>query len=500
MKILSAPQIREWDQFTINNEPISSIDLMERASAACAGWITQHVPHNKKLIFFCGSGNNGGDGLAIARLLLKERGNIAVYTLHAGTRSIDCEINLRRLMEMQALVHDIESAESFPEIDPDDVVLEALFGTGLSKPLGGIAQMLVQYINASMATVVSIDMPAGLFADVSSKESTVIKATHTLSFQCPKLAFMMKENGEYIGDVTILDIGLHKTYCEQSITGTFTIDQESILSFFKPRTAFAHKYSFGHALLYAGSNRMMGAAILSAESCLRSGAGLVTVHTDTASSAIIQTALPEAIADPENNFEITSTKKAAIGLGPGLAINKENSDLLKKILTVWEGPLVIDASGLTLLQPLLELLPMKKGVPAVLTPHTGEFEKLFAASANDFEQMKWALQKAAEYNCYIALKGHHTLTACPDGEAWFNTTGNSGMATAGSGDVLTGIITGLMAQGYSPKNACMLGVYLHGAAGDLAAANLSLEAMIAGDITKHLGSAIKELYKIKSIP
>lgn len=500
MKIFSAAQIREWDQFTISHEPISSIDLMERAAANCANWITQHIPHNKKLIFFCGNGNNGGDGLAIARLLLKKRGNIAVHVLKTGSRSIDCEINLHRLMEMQALVHTIEAADNFPEIDEDDIVIEALFGTGLSKPLEGIAQMLVQYINESAAIVISIDMPAGLFADSSSRGFTVIKATHTLSFQCPKLAFMMTENGEYTGDVTILDIGLHRKYSDDSITDIFTTGKEFIQSAFKPRKAFSHKYSYGHALLYAGSSTMMGAAVLSAESCLRSGTGLVTVHTAPALMPIIQTALPEAIASAENEFELISKKKAAIGFGPGLEITEANTDLLKKILTGWDGPAVVDASGLTLLQPLLELLPNKKGQPAILTPHCGEFEKLFGKQNNDFKQMELALQKAALLNCYIVLKGHHTLIACPDGEAWFNTTGNSGMSAAGSGDVLTGIITGLLAQGYTPKNASLLGVYLHGLAGDLAAAALSKEAMIAGDITQQLGNAFKELYKIKNIP
>jgi len=331
MKIFSAHQIREWDQFTISNEPILSLDLMERASARSAAWITQHIPLNKKLIFFCGNGNNGGDGLAIARLLLKERGQIIVYLLKSGTRSIDCEINLRRLSEAQVQVHEIETADNFPEIDEDDIVIEALFGTGLSKPLDGIAQILVQYINETVATVISIDMPAGLFADISSRGCTVIKATHTLSFQCPKLALMMTENAEYIGDVAILDIGLHKKYKDDNTTDLFTIDQEMIGSLFKPRKTFSHKYSYGHALLYAGSTTMMGAAILCAASCIRSGAGLVTVHSDNALMPILQSALPEAIASAETNFESISKKKAAIGFGPGLAINNTGTDLLKKI-------------------------------------------------------------------------------------------------------------------------------------------------------------------------
>lgn len=500
MKIFAAAQIKEWDQFTISHEPIQSIDLMERAAASCTTWIQQQIPPAKKLIFFCGNGNNGGDGLAIARLLLKERGHIAVYVFANGKRSMDCEVNLHRLTATQTVVHEIATADNFPEIDEDDVVIEALFGTGLSKPLEGIAQMLVQYINQSEAPVISIDVPAGLFTDISSKNNSIIKATHTLSFQCPKLAFMMAENGAFTGDVSILDIGLQKKYSDSAVTDTYSIDKACIQNIFKPRKAFTHKYNYGHGLLYAGSPTMMGAAILCAESCLRSGAGLVTVHTETPQLPIIQTALPEAMASPENDFTVLSKKKAAIGFGPGIAINSTNAGLLKGILTDWDGPLVIDASGLALLQPIQDMLPQKRGVSAILTPHAGEFEKLFGKTGNDFEQMEAALQKAAALNCYIVLKGHHTLVACPDGEAWFNTTGNSGMATAGSGDVLTGIITGLHCQGYRAKEACLLGVYLHGLAGDLAATALSQEAMIAGDITRQLGNAFKELYKLKSIP
>lgn len=494
MKIFSAPQIKEWDKATISNEPVNPIDLMERASATCAEWIIQHTDHTKKLIFFCGNGNNGGDGLAIARLLLKERGNIAVYVFKTDKRSTDCEINLHRLMETQLVIHEVEMADNFPEIDKDDIVIEALFGTGLHKPLEGIAQMLVQYINQSEARVISIDVPGGLFTDISSRENTVVKANQTLSFQCPKLAFMMTENAEYIGEVTILDIGLDKNYYNDTATDTYTVDGNIIRPIFKPRQAFTHKYSYGHALLYAGSNNMMGAAILAAKSCLRSGAGLVTVHTAPALMPVLQTALPEAIASAENDLSMLTKKKAAIGFGPGLAINDSNAGLLKILLTEWNGPMIIDASGLSLLQSFTELLPAKKGNAVILTPHSGEFERLFGKRNNDFEQMELALEKAAHLNCYIVLKGHHTLVACPGGEAWFNTTGNSGMATAGSGDVLTGIITGLLAQGYTEEQACLLGVYLHGLAGDLAAQALSEEAMIAGDITEQLGNAFRRLY------
>lgn len=495
MKIFSAAQIKEWDRFTISNKPISSLDLMERAAAKCADWVLQNIPHNKKIIIICGSGNNGGDGLAIARMLLKKRGDVAVYILKAGKRSNDCNTNLQRLIEMGVSINEIETTESFPAANTGDVIIEAMFGTGLNKPLQGIAQLLAQYINQKKAvTVISIDMPAGLYADKCSKGNTITKAAHTLSFQCNKLAFMMAENSEYTGNIAILDIGLDNDFYNDTASNVNTIDKDLLLSFFKARKQFAHKYSFGHALLFAGSQNMMGAAILAAESCLRSGAGLVTVHIAEPLMPVIQTALPEAIASAEDNFETLAKKKAAIGIGPGLAINETNTKLLGQIITEWAGATVIDASALSMLQPFTSLLAKRKEHPAILTPHTGEFEKLFGQCKNDFERMDTALQKAAQLNCYVVLKGRHTLIACPNGEAWFNTTGNNGMATAGSGDVLTGILTGLLAQGYTEKEACLLGVYLHGLAGNFAAASLSPEAMIAGDITNNLGNAFKTFY------
>ncbi|MES2848185.1 MAG: NAD(P)H-hydrate dehydratase [Bacteroidota bacterium] len=493
MKIFSSAQIREWDQATISNEPVTSIDLMERAATKCAKWINNNIEENKQLIFFCGSGNNGGDGLAIARMLASGKRNIQVYVLKGTRLSADCEINLQRLQKTNVDINEIALTDTFPEIDEDDIVIDALFGTGLNKPLESTAQLLVQYINQCEARVISIDIPSGMFADVSSQGNTIIKATHTLSFQGHKLAFMFAENGEYTGSVSVLDIGLNKQYYEDTSTDIFTIDAALAISVFKPRKDFTHKYSFGHSLLYAGRKNMMGAAILCAESCLRSGAGLVTVHVKEEWMPIMQTALPEAICSAENNTEALWKKKAAIGIGPGLEITESNAALLKQLVTGWDGQFLIDASALSLLEPYVDLISKRKQ-PAVLTPHTGEFEKLFGESNNDFNRMELALQKAAHLNCYIILKGHHSLIACPDGDCFFNTTGNSGMATAGSGDVLTGIITGLLSQGYNTKQACLLGVYLHGLAGDFAAETFSKEAMIAGDIVKQLGAGFKTLY------
>ena len=493
MKIFSAPQIKEWDNYTIAHEPVKSIDLMERAANACYKWIQDHCNLKSNFIIVCGNGNNGGDGLAIARMMQQAKLQTTVYILQGDKRSEDCAINFNRLKALQFVMNKIADENDFPLLSQGSIVIDALFGTGLNKPLQGLAAQLVRHINQSAAKIISIDLPSGLFSNTSSLENTCINATHTLSFQCNKLAFMMQENEIHTGEISILDIGLRPDFCKNNKTAFATIDDELIRSIYRPRKQSGHKYTYGHALLYAGSKNMMGAALLSAKACLRSGAGLVTVHTPEERMPIIQTALPEAISSDENDFEIISKKKAAIGIGPGSEVNETNSSLLKKIITEWNGPLVIDASALQMLIPLTDLLSGRKINPAIITPHTGEFEKLFGKTNNDFERTTLVIEKAATLNCYIILKSHHTLVACPDGSAWFNTTGNSGMATAGSGDVLTGILTGLSAQGYTQKEACLMGVYLHGLAGDIAAAKLSEEAMIAGDITAQLGEAFKAI-------
>ncbi len=494
MKIFTADQIRQWDQYTIQHEPIASIELMERAAAACTDWILQHCDYNKAFHIFCGNGNNGGDGLAIARMLFNAQINTSVYILKPGKRSSDCTVNYKRLVDENNSVIEIENEKDFPLIKEDDIIVDALFGTGLNKPLEGLTAALVNHVNSSGASIISIDVPSGLYADESSAGNTVINAKTTLSFQCYKKAFMMAENADHTGNIHILDISLDKNYYQQTASDFSVIDEQQVQSIYKPRKKFAHKYNFGHALLFAGSTNMMGAAVLCAEACLRSGAGLVTVHCKPGTGYVIQTALPEAIVSTEINLEKITHKKAAIGIGPGLEINEENSELLRNILNNTQQLLVIDASALSLLTTYLPLLK-SRNVPAILTPHTGEFEKLFGKSANDFDRVNLAIKKACDHNCYIVLKGHHTLIACPGGKAWFNNTGNSGMATAGSGDVLTGIITGLLAQGYTQEQACILGVYLHGCAGDFAATRHSAEAMIAGDITSHIGTVYLTLNK-----
>ncbi len=495
MKIFTAEQVRAWDQFTITHEPISSIELMERAATACTDWLLRQYPEQASYTIYCGKGNNGGDGLAIARLLLEKGLTVTIYILEFGYRGTDdFQQNLSRLhVYPQGHILFIQKAEHIHPPDPGQIIIDALFGSGLNRAIDGLTATLVQFINQSGLPVISIDIPSGLFTDHSSSGNLTILADHTLTFQAFKPAFLVSENQAATGQVHVLDIGLHRQYLEETPTTFELLDDTLIHSVYKERARFAHKGNFGHALLLAGSLGKMGAAILAAKACLRSGVGLLTVQVPATGIAILQATVPEAMAIPDAQPEyISSTgsleKYNALGIGPGIGQSPETADCLKSVLTRFRKPLVIDADALNILaaHPSMQSL-----IPAgsILTPHFKEFERLAGPSANDFERIEKVRTKAAELHVIIVLKGHHTLVATPGGQCYFNSTGNPGMATGGSGDVLTGILTGLLAQGYAALEAAILGVYLHGLAGDLAAKENSMEALIAGDLINYLGKA-----------
>ncbi len=510
MKILTAQQIRDWDEYTILHEPITSIELMERAARKCFDWLDVHGYFVHPFVLFCGKGNNGGDGLALARMLVENNCSINVYILEFGHKGTDdFQTNLARLHNyIDGAIHYIQGENNFHELPPDAIIVDALFGSGLTRPLEGITAKLTDHINRTGCEIISIDIPSGLSVDQSSKArlpdgqgnaqrpaDTIVKANHTLSFQSYKPALLVAENSDYIGEVHILDIGLHPDYLQTIETNFELIDEKLIRSIYKPRNRFSHKGNFGHALIAAGSYGKMGAAALSAKACLRSGVGLLTCHIPKCGYEMLQTTVPEAMVMTDFNssfitkIEEDVSKYDAIGIGPGMGTANETRNFLKEIFSTYKKPMVIDADA-------LNCMAMEKNMPtpppgSILTPHPKEFERLFGESKNDFERMEKALLNAKLFNCIIVLKGHHSFIATPDGRGYFNNTGNAGMATAGSGDVLTGIITGLLAQGYSSEHAAILGVYLHGLAGDIAAEKFSKEAMIAGDIVECLGEAFK---------
>lgn len=473
---------------------------MERASGRCFQWISSQPWQDRHHKIFCGKGNNGGDGLAIARMLVQSGYKVSIYILEFGKPgSPDFQTNLQRLHELPvADLHYIQSEDLFPELDVTDVLIDALFGTGLNKPLEGLTTELVDYINQSNATVVAVDLPSGLFADQSSKGNAVIKATYTLSFQTYKFALLVQENAPFIGETLILDIGLHQGYLAENQFRCHFVGPAQVKSIFRPRNRFANKGNFGHSLLIGGSYGKMGAAVLATKACIHSGAGLTTAYTPACGYVIMQTTVPEAmiITDPSEDYLSTLPdeieKYSIIGIGPGIGTHNTTKNLVSFIIRRYQKPMVIDADGLNCLareKALFQHLPSH----SILTPHPKEFDRLFGEHQSDFERINTARQQAVALNCILIVKGHHTLIASPDDLLYFNSTGNAGLAKGGSGDVLTGIITALAAQGYDPTNAAVLGVYLHGLAGDLAAQALSQEAMTPTDIITFLSQGFQQL-------
>jgi ADP-dependent NAD(P)H-hydrate dehydratase / NAD(P)H-hydrate epimerase len=501
MEIFTAEQVRDWDAYTMQREPITSIDLMERAAESCLSWLENNGYLGRSFSIYCGKGNNGGDGLALARMLSGLDSPVTVYILefgHIGTD--DFQVNLARLHQTSVEVRFVQGEEHFNLIPPGDILIDALLGSGLNRKLEGITALLVEHINESGNEILSIDIPSGLFVSSSSKGNPAIKATHTLTFQCYKLVFLVSENEAYVGQVHILDIGLHPGYLKVVQNETEWVDTGMVQAIFKPRMSFSNKGNFGHALLVAGGYGKMGAATLSGRACLRSGAGLLTCHVPICGYAILQTSLPEAMiltdADEkiQTGFPGELETYSVIGIGPGIGQDPRTRRFLNDLLGRTKKPMVVDADALNILSSDPSLPPLLPPY-SILTPHPKEFDRLFGSSANDFERLQLAAKQAKKHQCVIVLKGHFTFIAMPGGKGYFNSTGNAGMAKGGSGDVLTGILTALLSQGYSPGEAAILGVYLHGLAGDLAAAELSEESMLPSDLTDQLGKAFLSLQK-----
>ncbi|MBU6340819.1 MAG: NAD(P)H-hydrate dehydratase [Bacteroidetes bacterium] len=497
MKIFSANQIRAWDAYTLAHEPLTSLELMNRASGVFTDWLIEYFPDNRLPVYvFVGPGNNGGDGLAVARMLRQALYPVKVFVCTLSDRvSADFAAQRAILPQSVEVVQGFDCLNTGWEGSPQ-VIIDALFGAGLNRPLEGEWTKLLQFLNQTSIPIVSIDLPSGLMADCASTGACV-HATRTFSFETPKLAFFLPENADRVGEWSIASIGLHPGYAQETETPFYYLAEAEIRGIFKKRAKFSHKGSFGHALLLAGSFGKIGAALLAARACLRTGAGLLTVHTAACGYTIIQTGLPEAMCSTslspnhvEDFPDLMSYK--ALGIGPGLGQQPETAEMLKRLLQTVRVPLVLDADALNILAANPDwwtLVPQN----AILTPHPGEFVRLFGRTAHDFERLDLLREKAKEHGVFILLKGAHTVIAAPDGTCWFNSTGNPGMATGGSGDVLTGMLTGMLAQGYTPLDACRIAVWAHGRAGDRAAAVLSQEALLAGDLVYYLGKIWQEL-------
>tara|TARA_R110002051_G_scaffold293534_5_gene358594 strand:+ start:1435 stop:2979 length:1545 start_codon:yes stop_codon:yes gene_type:complete len=502
MKIFSAKQIYEADKFTIEKQLITSDELMERAAIQIFNWLHLRLQGNPiKIKLFCGIGNNGGDGIAVARYLREHGYTIDVFVVnYSEKRSKDFLINLERLKERKIWPNFINKDSDLPEINKEDIVIDAIFGIGLNRNPEKWIIKLIKKINDSRAFVLSVDIPSGLFTDrVPKLENSVVKANYVLSFQSPKLVFLLPQTGIYSNQWEILNIGIDEEYSTKTETTYSLIGKNEVLPIYIPRERFSHKGTFGHALIIGGSYGKIGAVQLSSRACLFSGSGLVTAYIPKCGYIPMQTALPEIMVLTSKSEEAISTinfdiQPTVVGIGIGLGTSEESKKAFSDFLKSNKTPLVIDADGLNILSNDKKLL-LKIPPKSILTPHPKELQRLIGDWKDDFDKLEKAKEFSKKYDCILVIKGAYTITLYND-KGYINSTGNPGMATAGSGDVLTGIITGLNAQGYDALNAALFGVYLHGRAGDIALESYGYQSLNASAIIDHIGDAFIDLFKI----
>lgn len=501
MKILASSQLKELDKYTIEHEPIASIDLMERAACALTDAIVRRWNPSFEVVVFAGPGNNGGDALAVARMLSKKGYQVEVFLFNTkGNLSEECQTNLNRLKTCGSIyLTEISTQFDPPALTEKHLVIDGLFGSGLNKPLNGGFAAVVKYINASKAQVVAIDIPSGLMGEDNTYNIRphIVHAHVTLSIQLPKLSFLFPENEDVVGEWEILDIGLKQCFIDTAPSVWSTLEEAEIRSLIKPRKRFAHKGTFGHGLLIAGSYGMAGASILAAKACLKSGVGLLTVHVPIHNHDLLQTTVPEAIVhtDIQERYfaqPVHLNRYSALAIGPGIGQEEDTALAMMEQIQGSTLPIVLDADAINILSThrnWLSRLPKR----CILTPHLGELERLIGKCMDTYERLVKVKELAAYLQSYIIVKGAWTAIATPEGNFYFNPTGNPGMATGGSGDVLTGILLGLLAQGYSREEACKLGIYIHGLAGDIAAQEKTEMGMTASDIIESLPAAWKKI-------
>jgi NAD(P)H-hydrate epimerase len=501
MKIFSASQVREIDKGTIEKEPISSLELMERASLRFMQWFTNHYDASNHVVVFAGTGNNGGDALAISRMLIEKHYPIKVFFVSDGSSmSDDCRNNLEKLKKYTHPIGlDFKSSWQLPVLNKNDIIIDGIFGSGLNRPIEEPIATLIRGINQAENTVVSIDIPSGLFVgdNRNNKTENIIRATFTISFEFPFFSFFMSENEKFVGTPVIIPIGLNTKLIKTLETAYNTIDDETVRKLLIPRNKYSHKGTYGHALIIAGRFGMMGAALLSAKACLRGGAGLTTVCIPLKTCGILQTAVPEALVSVDPSDDVFSKlpdliNYQSIACGPAIGKSQITADALHDLLITARVPVVLDADALNILaenKDWLDTIPEN----SVITPHPKEFDRLAGISADSYTRHLKQIEFARKFRVIVVLKGANTIICTPDGKSFINTSGNPGMSSGGTGDVLTGLTVSLLAQGYKSLDASIIAVYIHGLAGDIALESTSMEALIASDIIDNLGMAFRKV-------
>lgn len=486
MKIFGVEKIREADEITILRQGITSYELMERAGNEAFLWIKQAYP-DKETCFrvYCGSGNNGGDGLVVARLLHEDGYRVTVHSV-GGNASEDNKIALQNTVEQGVAIVEYLLLEDDCE---KTIIIDALLGTGISREPEGNYMKAIELINNSSLPVISIDVPSGLFLDKPTK--VAVKSKTVLTFQFPKFAFYLNSNYDFLNTVVVLDIGLDKDFISAESSDIIFVDDKEVALCYRPVPFYAHKGTQGHALLVGGSYGKIGAITLAAKAALKAGSGLVTAYIPECGYNILQTALPEVMVLTNGNRYISQVafdlKPTVIGIGPGMGHNEETQRALHERLKLQSEPMVIDADALNILASNKEwLIEVPEG--SVLTPHPKELRRLIGDWHDDFERIEMVKAFSKQYKIVVVMKDARTMVVYED-EVYINSTGNSALATGGSGDVLTGIITGLIAQGYTSIDASVFGVYLHGLTADIGVQEVGKQSFTASSIINYMGSA-----------
>ena len=507
MKIFSAAQLHEADKVTAEKHNITSLDLMERAGGQIFAWLHQRMQGAQVPIhIFCGIGNNGGDGLVLGRLLIENGYNVTIYVANFTDKRSKCFlVNYDKVKNITKKWPILMTSEAdFPEIHKDDIIIDAIFGIGLNRAPERWVKKLIQYLNKNKAFTLSIDMPSGMYANQALEDAdAVITSNHTLAFQTPKFSFFLPETARFVPFFEVLDIGLDPEYIYTTEPYAQVISKPEAQQLYKPRDRFSYKGTHGHTLVVAGSYGKMGAAVLSTKASLKIGSGIVTTFIPKAGYTILQTSVPEAMVLTDDNENVLSSinynfNPQCIAVGPGIGTSEQTVNAIKELFKRSKSPIVIDADGLNCIaedKSLLKLIPKQ----SILTPHKGELERLIGTWKNDYDKIKKVKAFAKKYEVVVVIKETFTIVVF-ENKLYINTSGNQALATAGSGDVLTGIIAGLVSQGYDSLLASVLGVYLHGSAGVLASKQMGYEGVIASDIIDFIPDSYIELFKQEQAP
>jgi hydroxyethylthiazole kinase-like uncharacterized protein yjeF len=496
--LLTSTHIREADAYTIQHEPVASVDLMERASKAFVGWFINHFPNKDKAIaVYCGTGNNGGDGLAIARMLHEHQyKKVSVIIARFSDKATgDFNANLQSLKKCGLAYAELKNGENLPP-ENSAIIIDALLGSGLNKPLTGDYKQLVDHLNATGKTIVAVDVPTGFYTDGEIQPDTsVLKADLVITFQQAKINFLLPEAAPYINCWEAVNINIDEKFTRSLNSPYQYVEEKDIRALLKPRHRFSNKGTYGHSLIIAGEAKTMGAALLCAAGSAYTGAGLTTACIPESGLTALNTYLPEVMAFTRSGDvlpEINPEKYSAVAIGPGLGTGEDAFELLAYLLSNYKKPVVLDADAMNLLAKhpqLWQSLPAQ----SILTPHMKEFDRLFGEHTNWWARIQTAREQAQARNIYIVLKNDYTITATPEGKLYFNSTGNPAMATGGMGDVLAGILTSLLAQKYTPHDACLIGIYIHGKAGDELALPNRMNVVLPGRLAQQLPLTMAKL-------